>query len=44
VIQISKNEYSDIIDYATETPADWKSLIKQAEIDEGKYKKGKKKK
>ena len=44
VIKISKNEYSDIIDYATESPADWKSLMEQAEKDEEKYKKGKKKK
>ena len=44
VIQISKNEYSEIIDYATESPADWKSLIQQSEKDEEKYRKGKKKK
>ena len=44
VIHISKNEYSEIIDYATESPSDWKSLIQQAEKDEKKYGKGKKKK
>jgi ATP-dependent RNA helicase RhlE len=44
VIKISKNEYSDIVDYATESPADWKSLIQQAEKDEEKYRKGKKRK
>ena len=44
VIHISKNEYSEIIDYANESTSDWKSLIQKEEKDEKKYGKGKKKK
>ncbi|GAB1405318.1 DEAD/DEAH box helicase [Lentimicrobium sp.] len=44
VIDISKNEYNHIVGYATESRADWKTLIQQAEKEEEKYRKGKKKK
>jgi len=44
VLKINKQDYEAIVDTATEGPSDWKSLVKQAEKDEEKYKKGKKKK
>lgn len=44
VLKINKHDYEAIVDTATEGPSDWKSLIKQAEKDEEKYSRGKKKK
>ena len=44
VLKINKQDYEAIVDTATEGPSDWKSLVKQAEKDEEKYRKGKKKK
>lgn len=43
-LQISKTEYETIIETATEGPSDWKQLIMNAEKEEEKYLKKKKKK
>lgn len=43
-LQISKTDYENIIETATEGPSDWKQLIKNAEKEEEKYLKKKKKK
>lgn len=43
-LQISKIEYETIIETATEGPSDWKQLIMNAEKEEEKYLKKKKKK
>jgi ATP-dependent RNA helicase RhlE len=39
VLNISKSEYSETIDFSTAGPKDWKSLIEEAELSEAKRKK-----
>lgn len=44
LLSITKSDYAMTLDLTAESKADWKSLVLQAEIEEAKYKKGKKKK
>lgn len=44
VLEITKSDYSTTIDFATDTKPDWRALVVQAELDEEKYGKKKKKK
>lgn len=44
LLSITKSDYVMTLDLTAESKADWKSLVMQAEADEAKYKKGKKKK
>ncbi|KAF5061643.1 ATP-dependent RNA helicase RhlE [anaerobic digester metagenome] len=44
VLNIGRQDYEAIVDLAVESPKDWRSLIEQAEKDEEKYRKGKRKK
>ncbi len=43
ITDIDHDEYADTIDFSTETHADWKTLMRQAEEDEADYKAIKKK-
>ncbi len=42
VTDIDRNEYADTIDFSSETSSDWKTLMRNAEIEENAYKKTKK--
>lgn len=44
VLNIGRQDYEAIVDLAVESPKDWRSLIEQAEKDEEKHRKGKRKK
>jgi len=44
VLEITKSDYSTTLDFGTVVNTDWKSLVMQAELDEEKYGKKKKKK
>ncbi|HPJ61593.1 C-terminal helicase domain-containing protein, partial [Lentimicrobium sp.] len=44
VLNIDRQDYEAIVDLAVESPKDWRSLIEQAEKDEEKHRKGKRKK
>ena len=44
VLEITRSDYSATLDLTSESKADWKSLVEQAEKEEEKYLKGKKKK
>ncbi len=44
VMKINRDEYEAIVDTATEGPDDWKKLIRDAEQNEIKFKKGRKRK
>ncbi|WP_289053615.1 DEAD/DEAH box helicase [Carboxylicivirga marina] len=44
ITDVDHDEYSDTIDFSTETHADWKTLMRQAEVEEEEYQVIKKKK
>jgi ATP-dependent RNA helicase RhlE len=43
-LELTKGDYEMTLSATSESKADWKSLVEQAELDEAKYNKGKKKK
>jgi len=43
VTELDRNEYADTIDFSSETSNDWKSLMRDAEVEEENYKAAKKK-